>query len=198
MEVFKRVHRGYDEPAGCPWAWSSLAWRGWRTSCLARLLQSHHGRALEAQISLEVLCNLTHQALERQLADQQLGRLLVATDLTKCRSSRPVTMWLLHSVGRWSTLARSLRRQLLPRRLSTGRLASFVRTSFSSPINILTISTEKRSKLAREGYLTIYAFLTAARVGARRLIGPFLCALIGASRSEFDAESVRQCSAFLE
>ena len=53
---------------------------------LARLLQSHHGRALEAQISLEVLCNLTHQALERQLADQQLGRLLVATDLTKCHS----------------------------------------------------------------------------------------------------------------
>ena len=132
MEVFKRVHRGYDEPAGCPWAWSSLAWRGWRTSCLARLLQSHHGRALEAQISLEVLCNHTHQALERQLADQQLGRLLVATDLTKFHSSRPVTMWL-HSVGRWSTLARSLRRQLLPRRLSTGRLASFVRTSFSSP-----------------------------------------------------------------
>ena len=90
---------------------------------LARLLQSHHGRALEAQISLEVLCNLTHQALETQLADQQLGRLLLATDLTKCHSSRPVTMRLLHSAGRWSALARSLRRQLLPRRLSTGRHA---------------------------------------------------------------------------
>ena len=35
----------------------------------------------------------------------------------------------------------------------------------------------------------IYTFRTAARVGARRLIGQFLCALIGASRSEFDAES---------
>jgi len=53
-------------------------------------------------------------------------------------------------------LARSLRRQLLPRRLSTGRdLACVV------------------------------------------LIGQLHCALIGVSRSAFDAESARQCSAFL-
>ena len=44
---------------------------------LASLLKGHHSRALEAQISLEVLSNLTNQPLERQLADQQLRRLLV-------------------------------------------------------------------------------------------------------------------------
>ena len=41
--------------------------------CLASLLKSHHGGALEAQISFEVLGNLTNQPLEWQLADQQLS-----------------------------------------------------------------------------------------------------------------------------
>ena len=44
---------------------------------LGRLLQGHHGRALEPQVGLEVLGDLPDQALEGQLADQQLGRLLV-------------------------------------------------------------------------------------------------------------------------
>ncbi|XP_064149643.1 uncharacterized protein LOC100671112 [Loxodonta africana] len=43
---------------------------------LARLLQRHDRRALEAQVGLEVLRDLAHQPLERQLADQQLGGLL--------------------------------------------------------------------------------------------------------------------------
>ena len=46
-------------------------------------LQGHDGRRLEAQVGLEVLRNLAHEALERQLADEQLRRLLVATDLTQ-------------------------------------------------------------------------------------------------------------------
>ena len=44
---------------------------------LAGLLQGHHGRALEPQVSLEVLGNLTDEALEWQLADEQFSRLLV-------------------------------------------------------------------------------------------------------------------------
>ncbi len=46
-------------------------------------LQSSDGCRLEAQIGLEVLSDLAHQTLERQLADQQLGRLLVATNLAQ-------------------------------------------------------------------------------------------------------------------
>ncbi|XP_037728247.1 histone H4-like [Drosophila subpulchrella] len=45
---------------------------------LASFLQSHHCRALESQVSLEVLSDFTHQTLERQLADQELGTLLVS------------------------------------------------------------------------------------------------------------------------
>ena len=44
---------------------------------LACLLQGHHSRALEPQVSLEVLGNLTDETLEWQLADEQFSRLLV-------------------------------------------------------------------------------------------------------------------------
>jgi hypothetical protein len=50
---------------------------------LCCLLQRQHGAGLEAEVSLEVLCNFAHEALERQLADKQLSRLLVLADLTK-------------------------------------------------------------------------------------------------------------------
>lgn len=46
-------------------------------------LESTDGRRLEAEIGLEVLSNFTDQALERQLADQKLGGLLITTDLTE-------------------------------------------------------------------------------------------------------------------
>ena len=50
---------------------------------LNRLLERTDGGALEAEVGLEVLGDLTDKTLERQLADEELGRLLVATDLTE-------------------------------------------------------------------------------------------------------------------
>jgi len=50
---------------------------------LNRLLKSTNGRRLEAEIALEVLCDFTDKALEGELADEKLGGLLVATDLTE-------------------------------------------------------------------------------------------------------------------
>jgi hypothetical protein len=49
----------------------------------AGFLQGHNSGALEAEVSLEVLSDLTDQTLEGQFADQQLSRFLVATNLTK-------------------------------------------------------------------------------------------------------------------
>lgn len=89
---------------------------------LASLLKGHDGRALEAQVSLEVLCDLTHQTLEGQLADQKLSGFLVPTDLTESHCTGPVTMWLLHSTGGWGALTGSLGGQLLARSLSSCRL----------------------------------------------------------------------------
>ena len=50
---------------------------------LNRLLERTDGGALEAEVGLEVLSDLTDKTLERQLADEELSRLLVATDLTE-------------------------------------------------------------------------------------------------------------------
>jgi hypothetical protein len=91
---------------------------------LARLLQSHHRGALEAQVRLEVLGNLADETLEGQLADQQLRALLVAANFTKGDGAWAVAMWLLDATGRWGTLASSLRGQLLSGSLAPGRFAS--------------------------------------------------------------------------
>ncbi len=88
---------------------------------LTGLLQSHDSRALEAQVSLEVLGDLTDKTLEGQLADEKLSALLVTTDLTKSHSSRPVPVGLLHTSGGWGTLASGLGGQLLARSLSSSR-----------------------------------------------------------------------------
>ena len=86
-------------------------------------LKSQNSRALEAQIALEVLGDLTHKTLEGQLTDQKLGRLLVAADLTKGDGSRPVAVGLLHTTGGGSRFTGSLSSQLLARSLASSRLA---------------------------------------------------------------------------
>lgn len=90
--------------------------------CFTRFLESSDGRALEAQIGLEVLCNLAHEALERQLADEQLSGFLVTTDLPEGHGAGPVAMGLLDAARRRGALARCLGGQLLAGRLATGRL----------------------------------------------------------------------------
>ena len=44
---------------------------------LSSLLEGQHSAALETQVSLEVLGNLTNQTLEGQLPDQELSALLI-------------------------------------------------------------------------------------------------------------------------
>lgn len=90
----------------------------------AGLLKSHHSRALETQVGLEILGDFSNQALERKLADQQLGRLLVATDLTESHGTGAVTMRLLDSSSGRSALASGFGGQLFAGRFATGRLAS--------------------------------------------------------------------------
>ena len=74
---------------------------------LGRLLQRHDGGRLEAQVGLEVLSDLADEALERQLANQELGRLLVATDFTERDRARSVAMGLLDATVRNSLASSS-------------------------------------------------------------------------------------------
>ena len=87
---------------------------------LGRLLERHDRGRLEAQVclfeqmplasedvkrksgetNLEVLRDFTNESLERELADEELGRLLVPTDLTKSDGTRPEAVGLLDTAGR--------------------------------------------------------------------------------------------------
>jgi len=59
----------------------------------------------------------------RKLADEELGRLLVATNLAESDRSGAVAVRLLDTTGRRGRLARGLGGELLARGLATGRLA---------------------------------------------------------------------------
>lgn len=48
---------------------------------------------------LKVLSDLTDETLERQLADEQLGGLLVATNFTESDGTRAEPVRLLHTTG---------------------------------------------------------------------------------------------------
>jgi len=113
--------------------------------CLTGLLKSSNGSTLEAQISLEVLGDFSHQTLEGKLADEQLCGLLVTTDLPQSHSSRPVTMRLLHSTSGGCALPGSLGGELLPWRLSSGRftggLLSTCHLSLSSGKRLLLMKS---------------------------------------------------------
>ena len=82
-------------------------------------LERTDSRRLEAEVRFEVLSDFTDQTLERQLADQELSRLLVTTNLTEGDSSRLIAVRLLDTAGRWRGFTRSFGRELLTRGLAT-------------------------------------------------------------------------------
>ena len=88
---------------------------------LAGLLEGHDGGALEPQVGLEVLGNLPDQTLEGQLADEELGGLLVPPDLTEGDGTGPVPVGLLDTAGGGCGFASGLGGQLLPGGLASGR-----------------------------------------------------------------------------
>jgi histone H3 len=90
---------------------------------LGGLLEGQDGGALEAEVRLEVLGDLTDQALEGQLADQQLGALLVAADLAEGDSAGSVPVGLLDTAGGGGRLAGRLGGELLAGGLAAGGLA---------------------------------------------------------------------------
>ena len=80
---------------------------------LGRLLQSSDRSRLESQVGLEVLGDLANQTLKWQLADQQLGWLLVSSDLTESNCTWAVSVRLLDSTSGWGWLSCSFGGQLL-------------------------------------------------------------------------------------
>eukprot|EP00956_Cyclotella_meneghiniana_P023445 scaffold45672_cov33-Cyclotella_meneghiniana.AAC.1 len=91
---------------------------------LGGLLEGKHGRSLESQVTLEILSDLPDQTLEGELTDQEIGRLLVAADLTKSNGARTITVGLLHASGGGGGLAGSLGGELLTGGFASGGLTS--------------------------------------------------------------------------
>ena len=90
---------------------------------LGCLLESHDGGTLESKVGLEVLGDLPHETLEGKLPDEKLGGLLVSPDLPEGDCPGPVPVGLLDSSGGRGRLPGSLSGELLPRGLSSSRLA---------------------------------------------------------------------------
>ena len=84
-------------------------------------MESHDGGRLESEISLEVLGDLTDEALERSFLEKKVRGLLLATDLTHGDSSRAELVGLLHT--RRSSLAGGFGSQLLAGSLASSGFA---------------------------------------------------------------------------
>ena len=90
---------------------------------LGGFLEGQDRRSLESEIGLEILGDLTDQALEGKLSDKEVGALLVATDLAKGDGSGSVSVGLLDSSGGRCGFTGGLGSELLAGSLSSGRLA---------------------------------------------------------------------------
>lgn len=104
----------------------------------ASFLECHHGGALKSQIGFEVLSDFSHQTLEREFADQELGGFLVTTNFTESYGAGPVTMGLLHTTCGRGALTSSLGCQLFPWGFATSTLTSGLLSTSHSEMNLLS------------------------------------------------------------
>ena len=71
-------------------------------------LSCKNRRTLEMEVLLKVLGDLVDEALERKPADEEIGRLLIETNLTKSHRAGTVAMGLLDTADGGGGLAGSL------------------------------------------------------------------------------------------
>ena len=90
---------------------------------LTSFLESHDSRALESEISLEVLCNFSYETLEGQFPDQKFSALLVSSDFSQSNSTWSVSVWLLDTSSSWCTFTCSLGGQLFSWSFSSSRFS---------------------------------------------------------------------------
>ena len=82
-------------------------------------LFSEESGALEPQVALEILGNLTNKAHEGYSADEQIGAFLIAPNLTKAHGARTVPVGLLDAAGGGGGLASTLCGEMLAGQFSS-------------------------------------------------------------------------------
>lgn len=91
---------------------------------LSGLLEGHDGGGLETQVGFEILGDFTDETLEGQLANQELGGLLVTPNFTESDGTGAESVGLLDTTsGVHSGFPGGLGGELLTRGLPSGRLA---------------------------------------------------------------------------
>ena len=90
---------------------------------LSGLLKSENGRSLETKVAFEILSDFSNETLKRELADEQVGRLLIPTDFAEGDGSRSVTVGFLDASGGGGRLAGSLSGELLTGGFTSGRFS---------------------------------------------------------------------------
>jgi len=126
------------------------------------LLEGADGRALETEIGLEVLGNLTNQTLEGELADEELSGLLVSPDLTEGDRTRAVAMGLLDASGGGSRLPGGLGGQLLPGSLSSGGLTGGLLGTSHGDVEMSKDSPDIRGFAAEQNFQKVDPFTKLA------------------------------------
>lgn len=68
-------------------------------------MKSTYGGRLESEVGLEVLRDFSNKSLEGELSDEELGRLLVSSNLSESDGTWLVSVGLLDTAGRWCGLS---------------------------------------------------------------------------------------------
>ena len=108
---------------------------------LCGLLEGQDSARLEAEISLEILSDLSDESLEGKFSDEELSALLVASDFSQSHSTRSISVGLLDSSSGGSGLAGSLGSELLSGGLSSGGLTSSLLGSCHCGTKLILFST---------------------------------------------------------
>jgi len=87
------------------------------------LLEGKDGRALESEFSLVLVGDFTDESLEGELADQEVGALLIFSDFSQGNGAGSELVGFLHTTGSGGALSGGLGSQLLSGGLGTGRLS---------------------------------------------------------------------------
>lgn len=86
-------------------------------------LEGEDSGGLESEVVSELSGDLSHESLEWELSDEELGALLESSDFSESNSSWSESVWLLDSTGGGGLLGSSLVGDVLSWVLSSGVLA---------------------------------------------------------------------------
>ncbi len=119
---------------------------------LCCFLQGKDGRPLESKVCLEILGNLSNEALEWEFADQEFRAFLITADFTKSHSTRAVPVGFFHTTRGRGAFPGSFGSQLFSWGLSPRTLASGLLRSRHSSKVCFKLAWEQKKNIRNTEY----------------------------------------------